>query len=74
MVLMFANNVPFLRPACSRLQNLLAIRGFSEATVTKVQVAAAKVDTSGSSGMFQTGLQCRLARQKVIKASVSFSM
>ena len=50
-------------------QTLLAIRGFSEATVTKVQVAAAKVDTSGSSGMFQTGLQCRQARQKVIKAS-----
>ncbi|CAN0374214.1 unnamed protein product, partial [Hapterophycus canaliculatus] len=46
---------------------LLTIRGFSEATVTKIQVAASKVDTSGSSGVFQTGLQCREARQKVIK-------
>ncbi|CAM9892125.1 unnamed protein product, partial [Laminaria digitata] len=46
---------------------LLAIRGFSDATVTKIQAAASKVDRSGSSCMFQTGLQCRQARQKVIK-------
>eukprot|EP00903_Cladosiphon_okamuranus_P012088 g11347.t1 len=48
-------------------KTLLAIRGFSEATVTRIQTAATKVDTSGSSGMFLTGLQCRQARQKVIK-------
>lgn len=51
------------------VQTLLAIRGFSEATVTKIQAAAAKVDKSGSAGMFQTGLQCRVARQKVIKVN-----
>lgn len=48
-------------------QTLLTIRGFSEATVSKIVAAAAKVDTSGSSGMFQTGLQARAARQKIIK-------
>lgn len=54
--------------ACSsQPQTLLAIRGFSEASVSKIQAAAAKVDKSGSSGTFQTGLQCRLARQRVIK-------
>ena len=51
----------------ARAQNLLAIRGFSEASVAKIQAAAAKVDKSGSSGRFQTGLQCRIARQRVIK-------
>lgn len=51
------------------VQTLLTIRGFSEATVSKIQAAAAKVDKSGSAGMFQTGLQCRVARQKVIKVN-----
>lgn len=54
-------------------KTLLAIRGFSEATVAKITAAAGKVDVSGSSGMFQTGLQVRVARQKVIKASCSAS-
>lgn len=53
-------------------QMLLTIRGFSEATVGKVQAAAAKVDKSGSSGMFQTGLECRVARQKVIKVTTLY--
>ncbi|CAM9347062.1 unnamed protein product, partial [Discosporangium mesarthrocarpum] len=46
---------------------LLGIRGFSEATVGKLLTAAAKVDNSGSSGMFRTGTEVRQARQRVVK-------
>ncbi|CAM9822072.1 unnamed protein product, partial [Sphacelaria rigidula] len=48
-------------------KTLLAIRGFSDATVAKVRTAAAKLDKGSSGGAFTTGLEARASRQKVIK-------
>lgn len=41
--------------------------------VSKIQAAAAKIDTSQSSGMFQTGLQVSVARQKIYKVRMAFA-